>query len=189
MAIVNEQFARTYWPNQDPIGKRLRIESKKDQLLQVVGVTKTGKYTYLGEPPLPFLYLPFAQNQRSRMVLFADALGDPASVAAPVRELVRTLDVNQPVFNVRSLADFYHQRAIVIPRMIMEIVATMGSIGLALALIGLYGLVAYSVARRTREIGVRMALGASRANVLRMVLRSACVASRSIRRRAAASAS
>ena len=171
VAIVNEQLAKTYWPNQDPIGKRLRIGSKKDEWLQVVGVTRTGKYTYLGEPPLAFLYLPFAQNQRTRMVLFTEAFGDPASVAAPVRELVRTLDVNQPVFNVRTLADFYHQRAIVVPRMVMEIVATMGSVGLALALIGLYGLVAYQVARRTREIGVRMALGASRGDVLRMVLR------------------
>jgi predicted permease len=177
VAIVNEQFAKTYWPNQEPIGKRLRVDSKKDQWLQVVGVTKTGKYTFLGEPPLPFLYLPVAQNQRTRMVLFAEAFGDPASVATPVRELVRTLDVNQPVFNVRTLADFYHQRAIVIPRMIMEIVATMGSVGLALALIGLYGLVAYWVARRTREIGVRMALGASRADVLKMVLRQGLVLS------------
>lgn len=171
VAVVNEQLAKTYWPNQEPVGKRLRIGSKKDEWLQVVGVTRTGKYTYLGESPLPFLYLPFAQNQHTRMVLFTEALGDPASVATPVRELVRTLDVNQPVFNVRTLADFYHQRAIVVPRMIMEIVATMGSVGLALALIGLYGLVAYQVARRTREIGVRMALGASRRDVLRMVLR------------------
>src|SRR5262249_22899171 len=177
VAIVNEQFAKTYWPNQEPIGRRLRIASKKDQWLQVVGVTKTGKYTYLGEPPLPFLYLPVAQNPRSRMVLFTETFGDPASAAAPIRELVRTLDVSQPIFNVRTLADFYHQRAIVIQRMIMEIVGTMGSVGLALALIGLYGLVAYSVARRTREIGVRMALGASRGDVLRMVLRQGLVLS------------
>ena len=171
VVIVNEQLAKTYWPNQEPIGKRLRIGSKKDEWLQVVGVTRTGKYTYLGESPLPFLYLPFAQNQHTRMVLFTEAFGDPASLATPLRELVRTLDVNQPVFNVRTLADFYHQRAIVVPRMIMEIVGTMGSVGLSLALIGLYGLVAYQVARRTREIGVRMALGANRADVLRMVLR------------------
>ena len=180
VAIVNEQFAKTYWPNQDAVGKRVRIDTKRsdnktDQWIEVVGVTRTGKYTYLGESPLPFLYLPFAQNQRNRMVLFTEAFGDPASVAAPVRELVRTLDVNQPVFNVRTLADFYHQRAIVVPRMIMEIVATMGSVGLALALIGLYGLVAYQVARRTREIGVRMALGASRGDVLKMVLRQGLV--------------
>ena len=175
VAIVNEQFAKTYWPNQEPIGKRLHIASKKDQWLQVVGVTRTGKYTYLGEPPLPFLYLPFAQNPRTRMVLFTETYGDPASVATPIRELVRTLDVNQPIFNVRTLADFYHQRAIVIQRMIMEVVGTMGSVGLALALIGLYGLVAYQVARRTREIGVRMALGASRTDVLKMVLRQGLV--------------
>ena len=171
MAIVNEQFAKTYWPNQDPIGKRLRIGSKKDEWLQVVGVTKTGKYTFLGEPPTSYLYLPFAQNQRTRMVLFSDSFGDPAALAAPLRELVHALDANQPVFNVRTFANFYQLRALAAPRMIMEMVATMGTVGLALALIGLYGLVAFSVARRTREIGVRMAIGARQSDVLRMVLR------------------
>lgn len=171
VAIVNEQFAKTYWPNQDPIGKRLRIGSKKDEWLQVVGVTKTGKYTFLGEPPTSYLYLPFAQNQRTRMVLFSDSFGDPAALAAPLRELVHALDANQPVFNVRTFANFYQLRALAAPRMIMEMVATMGTVGLALALIGLYGLVAFSVARRTREIGVRMAIGARQSDVLRMVLR------------------
>src|SRR5207248_4705282 len=82
VAIVNEQFAKTYWPNQDAIGKRLRIDTsdnKKNKWLQVVGVAKTGKYTYIAEPAMPFLYLPLAQNQRARMVLFTESLGDPKS--------------------------------------------------------------------------------------------------------------
>ena len=171
VAIVNQQFADTYWPGQEPIGKRLQLKSKKDQWAQVVGVTKTGKYTFLGESPTPFLYLPFAQTQATRMVMFSDTMGDPASVVAPLRQIVHDLDANQPVFNVRTFANFYQQRAIAIPRMIMEIVGTLGTMGLTLALIGLYGLVAYSVARRTREIGVRMAIGASHSDILRMVLR------------------
>ena len=171
VAIVNEQFAKTYWPGQDVVGKRLRIDSKKNDWLQIVGVAKTGKYTFMGEPPTSFLYLPFAQNPRKSMYLLTNSYGDPAALAAPLRELVHTLDADQPVFDVRTMEDFYQIRAISVMRMIMEMVATMGAVGLALALIGLYGLVAFSVARRTREIGIRMAVGARPSNVLNMVLR------------------
>ena len=96
---------------------------------------------------------------------------DPASLAAPLRGLVRDLDVNQPVFNVQTLASLYERRAIQIPLRVLRVVGTMGIVGLTLALIGLYGLVSYSVARRTREIGLRMAVGADRSDVLKMVLR------------------
>ncbi|HWC15487.1 MAG TPA: FtsX-like permease family protein, partial [Terriglobales bacterium] len=171
VAIVNEQFAKTYWPGQDPIGKRMRLDSKKDAWIQVVGMAKTGKYTYTGEPPTSFVYLPFAQNPRKSMYLLINSYSDPAILAGPMRELAHTLDPDQPVFNVRTMEDFYQIRAISVMRMIVEVVGTMGIVGLVLALIGLYGLVAYSVARRTREIGVRMAIGAARSDVLRMVLR------------------
>jgi predicted permease len=171
VAIVNEQFAKTYWPGQNALGKRLRIGSKKDEWLQVVGIAKTGKYTYTGEPPTSFLYLPFAQNPRKSMYLMTNTYGDPAALAAPLRELVHTLDADQPVFNVRTMEDFYQIRAISIMRLLVEVVGTMGAVGLALALIGLYGLIAFSVARRTREIGVRIAIGARPFDVLKMVLR------------------
>ena len=171
VAVVNEQFAKTYWPGEDPVGKRLRIDSKKDSSIQVIGVTKTGKYTYTGEPPTSFLYLAFAQNARKSMYLLSNSYGDPAALAGPLRQLAHTLDADQPVFNVRTMEDFYQIRAISVMRMIVEVVGTMGSVGLVLALIGLYGLVAYSVAKRTREIGVRMAIGAARSDVLKMVLR------------------
>ncbi|MBV8206909.1 MAG: ABC transporter permease [Acidobacteria bacterium] len=170
VAIVNQAFADRYWPNQSALGKRLRINSKADKWIEVVGVAATGKYTYVGEPPTPFLYLPFAQNESTHAVLFTQAFGDPAALAGPLRNVVHSLDANQPIFNLRTFTNFYEQRSSVIA-MIMEIVGTMGMVGLSLALIGLYGLVAYSVARRTREIGVRMAIGASRSDVLRMVLR------------------
>lgn len=177
VAIVNQQFTDTYWPHQDAIGKRLQLKSHKNEWAQIVGITRTGKYLFIGESPMPFLYLPFAQTQATQMVLYAETMGDPASAVAPLRQLVHDLDANQPVFNVRSLSDLYQQRAIAIPRIIMEVIGAMGITGLTLALIGLYGLVAYSVARRTREIGVRMAIGARASDILRMVLRQGLVLS------------
>jgi predicted permease len=172
VVIVNEAFAGTYWPNQDAIGKRLRLNNDQGPWLEVIGVTKTGKYLFVGEAPMPFLYLPFAQHARTAMSLLVETANrDAAPLAAPVRDVVKSLDEQQPVFNVRTFSSFYQQRAIAVLLNMASMVGAMGLLGLALALIGLYGLVAYSVARRTREIGIRMAIGAGQSAVLRMVLR------------------
>jgi predicted permease len=177
VSIVNEQFANTYWPGQDAIGKRLRLTDRNGVLTDVVGVAKTSKYIFIGESPMPFVYLPLAQNPRTRMTLVVGSAGDPAALAAPLREVVRGLDANQPVYNIRTLASFYQKRAIAVPLMILQMVATMGLLGLSLALIGLYGLIAYSVSRRTQEIGIRMAIGADRGDVLKMVMKQGLVLS------------
>ena len=172
VAIVNEEFAKTFWPNQDPIGKRLRLNGSQGPWLDVVGLAKTALYRFPGESPTRFLYLPFAQNERAEMSLLVETTNsDAASIATPLRETVRALDVNQPVFNLRSFSSFYRGRAIGPRLLLMQATATLGLLGLILALIGLYGLVAYSVARRTREIGIRMAIGAGKSDVLRIVLR------------------
>ncbi|MGA2329673.1 MAG: FtsX-like permease family protein, partial [Bryobacteraceae bacterium] len=121
--------------------------------------------------PIQYLYLPFAQDQNSRMSLIVETEGDPAAIATPLREAVRGLDPKQPIYNVRTLSSFYEQRAISVVVMLTQMVATMGLLGLTLALVGLYGLIAYSVSRRTQEIGIRMAMGASKAEVVKMVLR------------------
>jgi macrolide transport system ATP-binding/permease protein len=171
VAVVNAEFAKTYWPKQDPIGKRFRLNDGQGPWVEVVGLTKTNKYWFIAEPPIQYFYLPFAQEAASRMSLIVETAGDPGAVAAPLREAVRSLDPNQPIYNVRTLSSFYQQRAISTVAMLTQMVAAMGLLGLTLALVGLYGLIAYSVSRRTQEIGIRMAIGATKAEVVRMVLR------------------
>ena len=176
VAVVNEQYVQHYSPNQDPIGKRFQL-SERDELtwIEIVGVAKTTKYLWLGEPPTEFVYLPYRQNRRSQMVLLTESAGDPASLVAPLRGVVQGLDRTQPIFNVRTMEDFYQMRTITIFNVITGIVGAMGLMGLGLAIVGLYGLVAYATSRRTREIGIRMAIGAGRTSVLRMVLRQGLV--------------
>jgi putative ABC transport system permease protein len=177
VAIVNQAFVEKYWPHQDAIGKRFRLKDRNGALWEVVGVAKTGRYLFISEPPFPYVYLPFAQQPSTAMTLFVETTGNPADVAAPLRQIVRSLDANLPIFNARTLSDFYQKRAISLPLIILQLVSTMGLLGLSLALIGLYGLIAYSVSRRTQEIGIRMAMGARSPDVLRMVLRQGLVLS------------
>jgi predicted permease len=172
VAIVNQEFASRYWPRQDPIGKRIRLARQPGAWLEIVGLTPTGKYTWVGETPTPFVYLPLAQQPRSRLSLLVESTAtDPSGLAAPLREAVRALDVNQPIANLQTYAHVYWERTVKMPSVVMKTVSAIGISGLVLALVGLYGLVAYSVARRTREIGIRMAIGANRLRVLSMVLR------------------
>ena len=109
------------------------------------------------------------------MTLLVESQGSPAALAEPVRELVRNIDAAQPVFNVRTIEDFYQKKIVQAPVMILQAVSAMGLVGLTLALAGLYGLMTYVTNRRTREIGIRMAVGADAKAVLAMVLRQALV--------------
>jgi hypothetical protein len=175
VAIVNEQFAKHYWPGQDPIGKRFRLVNRDNAWVQVVGLAKTAKYIFIAEPPTDFIYLPYRQLPMGQMTMIARSAGDPSALAAPLRAVVHSLDPNMPIFNVRTMAEFYRMRVTSIFNVLITTIAALGLMGLSLAIVGLYGLVAYAVSRRTREIGIRMAIGANETSVLRMVMRQGLV--------------
>jgi predicted permease len=172
VAVVNEHLARHYWPQGDALGKRFHLRTADGPLVRIVGIARRSKYLWIAEHPLDFLYLPFRQQARSGLTLVTESDARDASTIAPVlREVVRKIDPDMPVFDVRTMRDFFRQRAVKTPDIIVQIVAGLGLMGLILAVAGLYGLVAYSVSRRTREIGIRMAIGADRREVVWMVLR------------------
>jgi len=175
VAVVNEVVAQRYWPGQDPIGKRFRLDGIAGPWVEIVGLAKTSKYSFIIERPVEFVYLPYRQRPPESMFLLVRSPGDPASLATPLREMVRGLDANLPIANIRTMEELYRLRSVVILNVIVCLIASMGMMGLALALVGLYGLVAYAVSRRTKEIGIRMAIGAGRSAVLRMVLRQGMV--------------
>jgi predicted permease len=174
VAIVNEEFAKRYWPGQSPIGKRIRIDATNSPWLEIVGVSATAKYMFIGEGPRPFFYLPVEQVDLANgpvTLLVETASAEDASMMAQVRDAIRGLDANLPVYDAVPFSVFFKQRAMSLPLTVTQMVGAMGLLGLTLAIIGLYGLVAYSVARRTKEIGIRMAIGAGSGDVLKMVLR------------------
>ncbi len=171
VAIVNQQFAKTYWEGQDPIGKWIRLDRADGPAAEVVGVAKTGHYLLVNEAPAPYVYVPYEQNLRSRMTLIVQSAGDPGALATPLRDTVRSIDANLPIFNLRTVRVLYDSRATGTWLQFFEMVGTMGFIGLALATTGLYGLVAYTVSRRVKEFGIRVALGAKHRDVIWLVER------------------
>jgi predicted permease len=173
VAIVNTAFANRYWPGQSPLGKRLRIKDGSDALVEIVGIAPTIRYNWVAEGPTDYIYLHRLQHPAptARTTLLIHTEGDPAAMAASMREIVRSIDPGMPMFGVRTMTDFYRARALTSSNVIVGIVAGMGLMGLLLALVGLYALVAHAVAQRTREIGIRLAVGARPGNVLMMVMR------------------
>ncbi|HLK50990.1 MAG TPA: ABC transporter permease [Bryobacteraceae bacterium] len=171
VAVVNEQFGRHYWPREDALGKRFHLRNAEGPLVQIVGIARMSKYVWIAEPPQDFVYLPYTQDNRSNLTLVVEsAAPDAASLVPVVRGVIRQLDPEMPSYDARTMRSFFEQRAAETPNMIAQSVAGLGLLGLILAIAGLYALIAYAVSRRAREIGIRMAIGATPSQVIRMVL-------------------
>src|SRR4029077_17813198 len=169
VAIVNIRFAKHFWPGGDAVGKRIRLDSSAGTPVEIVGVAETVKYQSTASA-MDFVYMPLAQHPVARMVLMLRTGGDPRQLIPSVKDAVRSLDPNLPVLQTRAYEEFYLNQAVYGPRIAIDLVGGIGLAGLLLAVAGLYGLVAYNVIRRTREIGIRIALGAGRSDVLRLVI-------------------
>ncbi|HEV2686917.1 MAG TPA: ABC transporter permease [Bryobacteraceae bacterium] len=172
VAIVNETMAKTYWPKGGAIGGRI---VKGNQTLEVVGIVKDIKYRDLSEHPMPFLYVPFAQQYASFLTLHVETAGDPAFLAGPVLSEIRRIDPGMSLADIQTMTHFFSEGALLGNRLITQVVTATGLLGLLLATTGLYGVMAYSVSRRTREIGIRMAVGADPRSVARLVMRQGLV--------------
>src|SRR5262245_40453800 len=167
--IVNETFANRYWPQQEPLGKQV-VSDLTNESFTVIGVARNAKYNQLNEAPMPFVYLPLYQVYRAGITInLRVAGGDPLAIGRSVEQAIHELNVDIVVFDLTTL-DSRAQLATLFLRIGGTFVGALGVLALILAAVGIYGVTSYTTRQRTHEIGLRLALGASRSNILRLVL-------------------
>jgi len=165
--VVNRAFAARFWPGESAIGKAVTTNGRQREVIGVVG---TGKYHSLGESPTEFMYLPHREDTWFGMTLVARTSANPLGTLGGIREIVRRLDPNLPLHDVRTMED--HVGTALLPaRLNVYVLGAFAVLGLCLAAVGIYGVLAHSVARRTREIGIRVAVGADRRTIEKLIMR------------------
>ena len=166
VAVINETMARRYWPGGDALGKRIKLTKG---WLEVVGIAKDVKNRSLSESPQPFLYLPLLQDYRSNMILVARTAMEPEKMFHAVQADVASLDPKMPMFDAKTLEDHIGV-SLFLQRMAATLLSIFGLLALSLAALGLYGVTAYAVSQRTRELGIRISVGANRLHILKLIL-------------------
>jgi predicted permease len=171
VAVINQTMAAQFWPNEDPIGKRFSVKGANGPFLEVVGIAADGKYIFIAESTQPYFYRPLAQNFQSFRTLQIRTTVSPESLMAPVEQEIGRLAPDLPIFNAETMEqELNGGNGFMVFREGAQRAAQMGFLGLLLAVVGVFGVVSYAAAQRTHEIGIRMALGAGRRDILGLVL-------------------